>query len=175
VGLFAAQGYDQTTVADIAEAAGVSQMTFFRYFPAKERVILDDPYDPLIAGCVAAQPVGLPPLERVRRGLVEAWGAMSGAEDEALRLRVRIGGSHPQLRARMRENNAATEEAIAAALVADGVSPFDATVVTAAAIGALMAGLLEWAAGDGPASLGDCVLAALALLAHSPGASGGEE
>lgn len=57
--LFVQQGFDQTTVAQIAEAAGVSQMTLFRYFPTKDAVIFDDPYDrrsrtslpPRIPGC----------------------------------------------------------------------------------------------------------------------------
>ena len=51
--LFLRDGYDATTVAAIAGAAGVSQMTFFRHFPTKESVVLDDPYDPVIAERVA--------------------------------------------------------------------------------------------------------------------------
>jgi len=74
--LFLRDGYDATTVAAISRAAGVSQMTFFRHLPTKESVVLDDPYDPVIAEWVAAQPVTLPPLERVRRGLVQAWAGV---------------------------------------------------------------------------------------------------
>src|SRR5664279_5575250 len=51
--LFLRDGYDATTVAAISRAAGVSQMTFFRHFPTKESVVLDDPYDPVIAEQVA--------------------------------------------------------------------------------------------------------------------------
>src|SRR5665648_542403 len=65
--LFTAQGYDATTVEQIATAAGVSHMTFFRHFPTKESVLLEDPYDPLIGEAVRTQPTDLPPLERVRR------------------------------------------------------------------------------------------------------------
>src|SRR5262244_3961523 len=43
--LFADKGYEQTTVDDIAEAAAMSPRTFFRYFPAKEDVVLWDEYD----------------------------------------------------------------------------------------------------------------------------------
>ena len=61
------------TVDQIAKAVGVSHMTFFRNFPTKESVVFDDPYDPVIAETVAAQPGDLPVLERVRRGILEAW------------------------------------------------------------------------------------------------------
>ena len=62
--LFASRGYEQTTVADIAAAAGVTPMTFFRHFGDKEGVVLGDPYDPLIARLVA---------EHGRDGFARAW------------------------------------------------------------------------------------------------------
>ena len=40
--LFAEQGYGATTVRDIAEAAGVTERTFFRYFTGKEELIIED-------------------------------------------------------------------------------------------------------------------------------------
>ena len=52
--LFAGRGYDATTVADVAAAAEVSSMTVFRYFPAKEDLVMADEYDPVI-------------VERIRR------------------------------------------------------------------------------------------------------------
>ena len=139
-------------------------MTFFRHFAAKERVVIDDPYDPAIAEAVLAQPSDLPVFERVRRGLLAAWGQVSAAEDAELRLRLRVGASHPGLRARMRENNAETEAAIVDVLVAGGVARFDAVVAAAAVLGALTAALLEWATGQGPSSLGAAVTGALGVL-----------
>src|SRR5674476_410190 len=82
--LFTAQGYDATTVEQIATAAGVSHMTFFRHFPTKESVLVEDPHDPLIAEAVRAQPTDLPPLERVRRGLLGAWSAVPPPVDACL-------------------------------------------------------------------------------------------
>ena len=67
--LFVEQGYDATTVSQIADGAGVAAMTFFRHFPTKEDVLVGDPFDPVIADAVAAQPVDLPPFERARRGV----------------------------------------------------------------------------------------------------------
>ena len=93
-GLFADRGYDETTVADIAAAAGVTQMTFFRHFPAKELVVVDDPYDPAIAHSVAVQAADLPVVERVRRGLLAAWEQLEEADDAEFRLRLRIGAGH---------------------------------------------------------------------------------
>ena len=71
--LFERQGYEQTTVAEIARAAGVTEMTFFRYFPAKEHLLLDDPYDPVLTAAIAGSRVSCrrscaPPAASARRG-----------------------------------------------------------------------------------------------------------
>src|SRR5579884_1838391 len=65
--LFQQQGYDTTTVEQIAEAAEISPSTFFRYFPNKEDVVLYDDFDPLIFAAFEAQPADLSPLEAMRR------------------------------------------------------------------------------------------------------------
>ncbi len=54
--LFQAQGYEQTTVEQIADAAETSTTTFYRYFPTKEDVVLDDDYDPIVEATIASQP-----------------------------------------------------------------------------------------------------------------------
>ena len=102
--LFLRDGYDATTVAAIARAAGVSHMTYFRHFPTKESVVLDDPYDPVIAERVAGQPAELPALERVRRGLAQSWADVPEPVDAEVRARIRLVAGHPGLRARMWEN-----------------------------------------------------------------------
>ncbi len=164
VTLMAVQGYDATTVEQIAAKAGVTPMTFFRHFPSKSAVLLDDPYDPLIGQAVAAQPEGLPALERVRRGLAEAWAQLPEPARGNTRIRIRIIAATPALRARMWEDTLATQEAIAESLTGTGVTRLVADVAAGACLGAISAALLNWGRGyDG--SLADCITFALAELA----------
>jgi AcrR family transcriptional regulator len=162
--LFARDGYDQTTVAQIAEAAGVTQMTFFRHFPAKERLLLDDPYDPLMAKAVAAQPASLDPLTRVVRGARAAWHSIPAPEGDLVRERVRIAASTPSLRAAMWRNTAESERVIVEQLVASGTAPLPARIAAAATMAALTAALLEWSLDEEGSELGAAIDAALDVL-----------
>ena len=165
VDLFSARGFDHVTVEEIARGAGVTPMTFFRHFPSKEQVLLDDPYDPLIADLVARQDSMLPALERARRGLAEAWSAIRAFEEESLRRRLRLAAATPRVRARVWQNNARTEEAIVNALVRSGAGRLEAVVAAGATMGALTAALLDWASSEETADLSGHLLAALDLLA----------
>ena len=146
--LFSEHGYDATTVEQIAREAGVSHMTFFRYFPTKDAVVLDDGFDPAISAAVATAPTELPPLTRVCTGLRAALTHVDLPGQEEVRLRVRIAAEHPVLRAGTYAATEATQEAIAEVLVADGVTPFEARVASAAALSALTVALLEWCLSD---------------------------
>ena len=85
--LFAEQGYAATTVDQIAEAAEVSQSTFFRYFPTKEDLVLTDEYDPAIVAAMRAMPPAMNAalsalsVERsgVGSGLLQALRQVGGA------------------------------------------------------------------------------------------------
>ncbi|HET7399369.1 MAG TPA: helix-turn-helix domain-containing protein [Intrasporangium sp.] len=162
--LFSEQGYDETTVEQIARVAGVSHMTFFRHFPTKDAVVLDDGFDPAIAAAVAAAPTTLPPLARVCAGLRAALTHVDLPGQEEVRLRVRIAAEHPALRAGTYAATEATQEAIAEVLVADGVSPFEARVVSAAALAALTVALLEWCCGEQDDPMSSRLSAALDAL-----------
>ncbi len=142
--LFTEQGYDATTVEQIAGEAGVSHMTFFRHFPTKDAVVLDDGFDPAIAAAVAATPAT---LSAPRRGCAPASAPRSP------RRPARAGGGpaagqdrrgHPALRAGTYATTEATREAIAEVLVGDGVDPFEARVASAAALAGLTVALLAW-------------------------------
>jgi AcrR family transcriptional regulator len=98
--LFREQGYDATTVEQIAEAAEVSPSTFFRYYPTKEDTVLTDEYDPLIADTLRAQPPELSPAAAARETLREIVGEMLAEDRERLLDRSRLMLSVNALRAR---------------------------------------------------------------------------
>ncbi len=166
--LFLAQGYDATTVDQIAAAAGVTQMTFFRHFPTKESALMSDPYDPVIGDYVAAQPEGLSALERTRRGLLAAWTQVADSAEAPTRAAIELIATHDRLRGGFWANMRATETVIVEALVTTGTPRAEALVAAGACLGALTAVLLDWAVDDEPgAGLGERIVSALNLLAPS--------
>jgi AcrR family transcriptional regulator len=163
VDLFERQGFEQTTVAQIAAAAGVTQMTVFRHFPTKDSLLIDDPYDPVMAAAVAAQPRTLAPLTRAVAGMRGAWQRLPEPDSETVRRRVRVAAATPSLRGAIAASNAKTETMLADQLIADGADPLAARVAAAAVLAGITAALLEWSGRD-DLSLGDAVRAALDTL-----------
>ncbi|HVL59981.1 MAG TPA: helix-turn-helix domain-containing protein [Microbacterium sp.] len=161
--LFERQGYEATTVAEIARAAGVSEMTFFRYFPAKEHLLLDDPYDPVLTAAIAEQPRELAPFTRAARGIRAAWRALPEPETPVIRRRVRVAARTPALRGAVWRSTGNTEAAIIEQLVADGAAPEVARVAAASVLAALVAGLLIWADGE-HVTLADAIEQALDVI-----------
>ena len=142
--LFRKQGYEATTIEQIAEAAEVSPSTFFRYFPSKEDVVLHDALDPLLFAAFAEQPPELTPLQALRATMADVFGALT-PEQMALELeRQELITSVPELRARTLDDLATTFGGFADALAArTGRSPTD-LAVRAFAGAVLGAGLAVW-------------------------------
>src|SRR6266702_1360686 len=140
--LFREQGYDATTVEQIAEAAEVSPSTFFRYFPTKEDVVLQDDMDLFFMEIFRGQPASLSPLAAMRAALRAAFAGL-GADDLAqLREAMELAVAVPAVRARMLEEFARTSQVIAQA-VADrsgrAASDFAVQVLAGAVVGIAMA------------------------------------
>ena len=161
--LFERQGYEATTVAQIARAAGVTEMTFFRYFPAKEHLLLDDPYDPVLTAAIAEQPRELAPFTRAARGIRAAWRALPEPEAPVIRRRVRVAARTPGLRGAVWRSTGNTEQAIIEQLVADGAALEVARVAAASVLAALVAGLFMWA-DDEHGTLADAIERALDVI-----------
>ncbi|WP_062290045.1 TetR/AcrR family transcriptional regulator [Demequina phytophila] len=161
--LFEARGYRAVTVEEIAAAAGVSHMTFFRHFPTKERVLLDDPFDPVIAAAVAAQPADLPAIERVARGMLSLAPLLDQEPTESARRGLRIAAGVPELQAGMASNTAETERAIVEVAAAPGRER-ETRIAAAACLAAITAALLDWATAGTDRTLGDLLTEAVVTV-----------
>ena len=161
--LFEAKGYEQTTAAEIAAGVGVSEMTFFRHFPSKDQLLLDDPYDDQLIRAVAARPVEETPLSRTVNGLRSAWATVPESAVEVVRRRTRLVAATPALRAAVARNNLRTEDALTGQLVADGCDELRARAASSAVLGALTAALLWWA-GQETADLSSALERALSVF-----------
>lgn len=150
--LFEEQGYDATTVEQIAAAAEISPSTFFNYFPTKEDVVLLDTYDPAIESEVRARP----PDESIAESLVAAFsGRLAGRmtrDRELIWARTRIMLEVPSIRSRMWDEMQRSEAFICGILAErTGRRPddFEVRVTAGTLMGALMTAIQEWAASRG--------------------------
>lgn len=82
VRLFRDQGYAQTTIEQIAEAAEVSPSTVFRYFPTKEDLVTTDEIDPLVYAAFEAQPPELTLVQAWRAAIASTYSQLTQVEVE---------------------------------------------------------------------------------------------
>jgi AcrR family transcriptional regulator len=93
--LFRMQGYEVTTISQIAAAAEISESTFFRYFPAKEDIVRWDEFDPLIIEAFEAQPAGTTTIAALRDAFRGVLNRLSAEERLELRERILLALSIP--------------------------------------------------------------------------------
>ncbi len=168
--LFAENGYDNTTVADIAAAAEVSARTFFSYFPSKEDILLADADEriELIRDVIDRLPAGTPPHVAIR-AMLDAVFAESGAMvADNRQLRAALVLERPELRAKALERLLAAQRAVAGWLAQaypdrlDGVA---AMAAGSALVGAVVgAALASFERGDPPERMRQELERALALV-----------
>lgn len=98
--LFAERGFEQTTVDDLAEAAGIGRRTFFRYFPSKNDVVYGD-FDAALEGLRAhlrATPPAVPLVEGIREAVL-AFNALPPGAESQHRVRMSLVLHTPALQA----------------------------------------------------------------------------
>lgn len=153
VDLFTEQGYDATTVAQIAERAGVTRSTFFRYFPDKRDLLVagQETLSRLLAEGIAAAPDGATPLDAVAAGLASLSTAMGPINRElGPRMKAAIAAS-AELQERDALKSAGLASAMTSALVARGVPETTSQLAAEVGLLAIKRAYTEWSEGDADA------------------------
>lgn len=174
VTLFERQGYDRTTVAEIAEAAGLTKRTFFRYFTDKREVLFNGSHelsDCWISG-IAATPPDAGPMEAVRAGL-DAVAELFADRHPFARVRSRIVAANPELRERELIKLQSLAAAVTAALVDRGVATHAAILAAQAGVTVFHVAFGRWVEQDDPAAFARLMDESLAELRSVVGAAPG--
>lgn len=161
------QGYDATTIDQIAERAEVSPSTVFRYFPTKEDIVLTDEYDLMMAEELRARPADEPLIQSLRHVMHRALDLALSEDPEVTRLRVRLGVEVPAIRSRMFESMASTS-LLLRQVIADrtGLGPesLEVRVYAMSLIGGLMEVNRYWGENDQQGDLRELMERALDVL-----------
>jgi AcrR family transcriptional regulator len=164
--LFGKQGYEQTTVEQIAAAVEISPSTFFNYFHSKEDVVLYDSYDPILARLLSERPADEPLSVSFRR-VLEAMDSIFQRDREIILARGRLWFEVPALRARLWEElekaQAFMRMQIAQRSGRDA-DDFETRVAVAVMVGAALEAMREWMSRDGKGSFVVLVNQALEMV-----------
>jgi AcrR family transcriptional regulator len=151
--LFDEQGYEATTVAEIAERAGLTKRTFFRYFSDKREVLFSgsEELQRLWLEGLAAAPAQVSPLAAVTAGLDPVVEMFSERHPFA-RIRAQIVEANPELRERELIKLQSLAAAIKGALVQRGVSSNAAILAAQAGVTVFHVAFARWVQQDDPAA-----------------------
>jgi len=166
--LFAEHGYDSTTTDEIAEAAGVSPRTFFRYFPTKESVLFFGEYEFVesFAGVYQSRPPALSEIEAIRTSFVLLAPGVARLRKRIKRFRKAVASS-VVLRGREQANHDEHAATIAKAIAARRGQPRPdpgCDLLAVIAVIVLERAVDAWLRGPARADLADAITHEFALL-----------
>jgi AcrR family transcriptional regulator len=153
--LFREQGYAATTVEQIAAAAEVSPSTFFRYFPTKEDVVLQDDMDTRVLEALDRQPPEMSPIAAIRAAWRDAMASFGPEELETFRVSTELSLAVPEIRARAMDEFARTIDVmgeVIARRAGRSARDMNARVLVGAVIGVIMSVTMpgsDFAVGEG--------------------------
>ncbi len=173
--LYADGGFEQTTVADLATRAGVTERTFFRHFTDKREVLFDGSalLQRTVVDAIAAAPPEQAPIDVVAGAFAAAAPLMEEHGDFAAQ-RANAVVSNPSLRERESLKMVTLAVAAAEALRARGVVDPAASLAAEAGVTVFRLGFEKWVTGSG-GGLADCIgdtLDALKALTAMPSGAG---
>jgi AcrR family transcriptional regulator len=144
--LYVLRGFEQTTVAEIAQRAGLTERTFFRHFADKREVLFQGAasLQELLVNTVASAPDPSTPIDAIAAAL-EAAGTVLGERPERARQRQTVIAANPELRERELIKLASLASALAGALRARGVRDPTAGLAAEAGIAVFKIAFERWA------------------------------
>jgi AcrR family transcriptional regulator len=154
IALFAEQGYEETTIAEIAERAGLTKRTFFRYFSDKREVLFDRSHEleRRWLEAVVAAPSEATPLDVVTAGFAPLAELFAERHPYA-RLRAGIIGANPELQERELIKLQRLAASIEATLIERGVPANAATLAAHTGVTIFHVAFARWVQQDDPAAL----------------------
>ena len=163
--LYDERGFDETTVEEIAERAGLTKRTFFRHFADKREVLFGDGenLEGVFVTTVRSAPAAAHALDAVSLGL-DALAAIFDAKGESAARRIRIVRASPELWERQLIKFASMADAVARALRARGVGDPAAILAAESGITALRVASDGWIRDTRKKPLRDLIAEALAEL-----------
>ena len=152
--LYAEQGFDQTTVAEIAARAGLTERTFFRHFADKREVLFygTEMLRDLLVRAVADVPASATAMDAVGAAF-EAAGAMLQENPDRVRLRDAIVSAHAELRERELIKLAALASAVAGALRDRGIAEPAASLAAETGVAVFKIAFARWISDPGQPDL----------------------
>jgi len=160
--LYLERGFEHVTVAEIAERAGLTKRTFFRYFDDKREVLFSGApaLQDAVVDAVANAPGDVAPIDVVVAALASAGSAITEI-GEGARARQRLIESSNDLHEREMIKMVALRDAIAVALQARGLPGSRAALTAQAGVTAFQTAFERWAHAEGSADFGSLIDAAL--------------
>jgi len=171
--LFTERGFEAATVADIAERAGLTERTFFRYFTDKREVLFagQEALRDRMLAAVTETPAGTPPLAIVEQALL-AMTPIFDARREVVHARQRVVHANAELRERELHKMAMLATLLAEALVTRGVPPTTATLAAETGMTVFRLAFMRWIETGATTSYAESLRALFATLTDVVTATG---
>jgi AcrR family transcriptional regulator len=167
--LYGEQGYDQTTVAQIAERAGLTERTFYRHFADKREVVFSGEVRQVLLRTLADAPASATAMEAVTTA-VEAAGDVLAERRDMTRRRQAVIAANPSLQEREQIKYATLALDIAEALRERGVDPVTARLAGDTGVVVFRAAFERWLDEEEEREFGPVVRDTLERLASVVGA-----
>jgi len=163
--LYTERGYEQTTVGDIAERAGLTARTFFRYFADKREVLFarGDELQNAVRSAAVDAPEGLPPMAVVA-SVLDVIGALVGRDRDHSRRRQAVIDATPELQERELIKLASLGTVLREGLRQRGVGDPEAGLAAETGIAIFRVAFERWIVGPDEHTLADAMREATARL-----------